>query len=158
MSTEFWKSLLNFSSLPPKNYPIHTKKDQWKRLHNPLLVIDFGTVRIFFAPDLEKFNKPYFFQHCHFWHRFAPSTASTGPKSRCWPQVFYIKLFVLSRRTSMASQKNSHPQLLGWKRPFPKKFKFSENFTASDIGVQSGFWNQHLAVQTFSRYFYVKAE
>jgi hypothetical protein len=67
----------------------------------------------FFHATFENCNKPYFCQHCHFWHRFAPSTVSSGPKLSCGPQVFYIKLFALSRRTSMTDQKNSHPQTFG---------------------------------------------
>jgi hypothetical protein len=42
-------------------------------------------IGFFFDPDLEKFDKPYFFQHCHFWHWFTPSTASTGLKSSRGP-------------------------------------------------------------------------
>ena len=139
MCAWFWKSLSNFSKVAPKIEPIHTQNDHWKRLHNLLLVIDFGTNRIFFYPVFEKLDKPYFFQHCHFWHWFVPSTASTGLISSCGPPSVYIKLFALSRRTSMTCQKNSHLQTLWWKQPLSKKLKNSENFTASDIIVQSGF-------------------
>ena len=43
---------------------------------------------------------------------FGRSTASTGTKSSCGPQVFYMNSTVLSRRTRMTCQKNSQPQTL----------------------------------------------
>ena len=55
------------------------------------------------------------------------------------PRVFYMKFTLLSRRTSTISQKNSRPPTLCLKQPVCKKLKFSENLTASDIGVQSDF-------------------
>jgi hypothetical protein len=60
----------------------------------------------------ESYYKPYFFQHCHFWHCPPLLELLLASNQIVDPQVFYMKLTVLSRRTSMTGLKNSDPKTL----------------------------------------------
>ena len=113
---------------------------------------------IFFDPDFDYLDKPYFFQHCHFWHWFAPSTASTGLKSSCGPPSVLHKIVRLEQTNSHDMSEKFPPPDFMMKRPLFKKLNIYENCTASDIRVQSGFQHQHLVGQTFFRFVYRKAE
>jgi hypothetical protein len=81
IGTAFLKSLLQSSKVAPKIEPIGATKQSLEAstlcASSDCLVL---MVTLFFHATFEDCNKPYFFQHCHFWHFFAPSTASTGPK------------------------------------------------------------------------------
>ena len=95
------KSLLNFSRFAQKHDQSGAKKQ------SPYSYASCGAGDCFVAPtrscfcaNLEKFNKPYFFQHSHFW----PFNSFGGPSS------VDIKSTALSRRTTMTGQKNSQPQ------------------------------------------------
>ena len=78
MGAEFWKSLFNFSKVATKQ---SLEASTFCASSDCLVLM----VTQIFDATFEKLNKPYFFQHCQFWHRFVPSTASSGPKSSCGP-------------------------------------------------------------------------
>ena len=88
-----------------------------------------------FHVTFEICNKPYFFQHCHFWN----FNSFYWPQNQVVDPFFYMKLTALGSGTSMTFQKNAHSPTLWWKQPVSTKLKFSENLTASNIGVQSDF-------------------
>jgi hypothetical protein len=81
--------LSNSSKVAPKIDPIHSRNDQWKRLHNPLPVIDFGTDRIFFKPRFWSIWRAIIFPTLLLWALVRPFHSFDWPQIKLWtPKCF----------------------------------------------------------------------
>ena len=87
--------------------------NHWKRIHYVLpLIVLFQWSPKQFMPILKNLTSPNFSNIATFGIVVPLPQRLVAPNQVVDPQVFYMKLTVWSRRTSMTCQKNSHPQTL----------------------------------------------